>query len=248
MRRFTTTLIFVLFVCFVSACQSEEGPENSNSVQETAPPVVPTSTVEETGPTPLEETAPTPLEESAPTPLEESETAPVEETDTTSEKTDAYPAPYPAPTLDPYPGSETNEGASSDADETLPEVSNEPFEVPLPTDSTKGNIGGRLLRETPQGEEPFSNAILYLGHLVLDANGEESAAGFFEKSSPRTITNGAGHFLFENIEPKEYVLFYWTPQGSLMLLEPGTTNDMIFDLKAGEAIDTGSLAYDIPSY
>lgn len=246
MRRFTTTLVFVLLICFLAACQSGEG--RSDPVQTIAVTIIPTSTVEEVEAAPVEEVEATPVEEIEATPVEEIEATPVEETDATSETMEPYPAPYPAPSIDPYPGSETNDVAASNSDESLPEISNEPFEVSLPTDSTKANIGGTLLKETAQGEQPFERAVLYLGHLVLDSNGDKSAAGFFEQSSPRTITNRAGHFLFENVEPGEYVLFYWTPQGSLMLLEPGSDDDMIFEIKAGEGVDTGRLAYDLPIY
>lgn len=246
MRRFMTNLVFILLICFLAACQSGEG--RSGPVQTIAVTIVPTSTVEEIEATPVEEAEATPVEEIEATPVEEIEATPVEETDATSETTVPYPPPYPEPSIDdPYPDSETDDVTASNSDESLPEVSNGPFEVSLPTDSTKANIGGTLLKETAQGEQPFERAVLYLGHLVLDSNGEKSAAGFFEQSSPRTMTNGAGHFLFENIEPGEYVLFYWTPQGSLMLLEPGSDDDMIFDLKAGEGVDTGRLAYDLPN-
>ncbi len=257
MRRFTTTLIFVLLICFLAACQSGAGPRVP--IQTIAVTIIPTSTVEETETvlveeaeaTPVEEIEATPVEVVEATPVEEVEATSAEESDTTSEEAEeaypeAYPAPYPEPESEPstdsaYPGSETDEVTTSSSD-----ASNEPFEVTIPTDSTKSNIGGTLLNVTAEGEQPFERAVLYLGHLVLDSNGDKSAAGFFEQSSPRTVTNMAGHFLFENVEPGEYVLFYWTPQGSLMLLEPGSDADMIFNLKAGEGVDTGRLAYDLP--
>ena len=264
MRRFTTTLIFALLICFLAACQSGSG--RSGPIQTVAVTIVPTSTVEEVTSTPVQDITSTSVEEAETAPVEEIEATPVEETVSTSSVEEsnvtsetegeteeiypeAYPAPYPEPESssnennneEAYPGSETDEVVTSSS-----ESSNEPFEVTLPTDSTKSNIGGTLLNITAEGEQPFERAVLYLGHLVLDANGEKSAAGFFEQSSPRTVTNMGGHFLFENVEPGEYVLFYWTPQGSLMLLEPGSDADMIFNLKAGEGIDTGRLAYDLP--
>ncbi len=171
---------------------------------------------------------------------------------------ESYPAPqadvegYPAPQADvegyPAPGAEGVSAATA----TLPELSGEadvvaaPFDVPAPSDNTRANIGGTLMRELRGSVTgPFQDVVLYLGQVVLSDDGRKVAAGFTEES-PRTSTNQNGQFVFENVPPGEYAIFYWTPLGSVMLLEPETGNDMLFSLEAGGTVDVGPLAYDLP--
>lgn len=160
------------------------------------------------------------------------------------ESSESYPAPssaegYPAPTatIDPYPGQDPTPLNSP--------VPAGPLEVPAPAEGT-ANIGGTLLRITPDGNHPIEGAVLYLGEIALNSEGERAVAGFFEQSSPRTGTNAAGQFIFENVEPGEYTLFYWTPSGSVLLLDPETQGDLIFTVEAGDALNLGELPYDLP--
>ncbi|MGH2544251.1 MAG: hypothetical protein ACRDIB_15760, partial [Ardenticatenaceae bacterium] len=122
-----------------------------------------------------------------------------------------------------------------------------PFEIPPPSEAGKANIGGTLLRMLPEGgTEPIQDAVIYLGEVVYDSEGRKIAAGMFQRTSPRTPTDIGGHFLFENVEPGEYGLFFWRPTGSLLLSDPETGDDMLFTLEPGSAINTGVLEYDLP--
>ncbi|MBA3533111.1 MAG: hypothetical protein H0T73_14415 [Ardenticatenales bacterium] len=151
----------------------------------------------------------------------------------------------PSPTTEestPVP-SETQGGESSASSSP---TSSGPFEVTPPSDTSKANLGGTLLQiidGEPQG--PLNMGAIYLGTILYDENGNKQAAVMDDITSPKTGVDDQGNFVFENVEPGEYALFFWTPMGSVMLKHPETGRDMLFELEAGEALNVGTLAYDI---
>jgi hypothetical protein len=120
-----------------------------------------------------------------------------------------------------------------------------PFLTVIPTPSTpdKATITGVLLVD-PGSPLPATGVILALANIVPEAKGTPWVAGFERLSSPHTQTDGAGRFVFVDIEPGKYALVLDRLNEAYLLGNPKDGADLIFEPQAGQVLDLGDLIYN----
>ncbi len=107
-----------------------------------------------------------------------------------------------------------------------------------------GTVTGVLLLQSEGAAIPVTNQQLYLADILKDAAGVERAASYDPANSPRAFTDSAGHFVFYSVKPGRYTLFLDMVVQSFILLKPGSQENIIISVSAGQTTDFGTLLYD----
>jgi hypothetical protein len=122
----------------------------------------------------------------------------------------------------------------------------EPYNHERPTqDPTLGAVKGVLQLKTSTGIKPVDHVILYLAEVVRDTEGNERVVSMDRLNSPRAYTDMNGYFEFFNVPPGKYGLVLDTITNSYLLGHPVSGEDMLFEVRAGEVLDTGVLVYNM---
>lgn len=129
-------------------------------------------------------------------------------------------------------------GVAAPTTEPLPLVT----VVPTPSTPDKATITGILLLN-PGSPRPVTGAVLALASIVPEANGTPWVAGFERLSSPNTQTDGAGRFVFIDVQPGKYSLVLDRFNEAYLLGNPKDGADLIFEPQAGQVLDLGDLIY-----
>ena len=179
-------------------------------------------------PTQTPVTAPT-LEPTAPPAPEAAETP-----DTPTPASDTSPLPTPATGLSPLP----TPMAAPVGDYDPPSAGDPP--------SDKGAIVGQLIDHITR--RPAAGRSHFLGELSpLDLDGEQSHLIVVQPtSSPNTMIDQEGYFIFSDILPGTYAMVIWSPINSWVVSDPETELDILVTVNAGEVTDAGQLAIDLP--
>jgi len=114
--------------------------------------------------------------------------------------------------------------------------------VPTPSTPDKATITGVLLLN-PGSPHPATGVILALADIIPEANGTPWVAGFERQSSPHTQTDGAGRFVFVDIQPGKYSLVLDKLNDAYLLGNPKDGADLIFEPQPGQVLDLGDLIY-----
>jgi len=112
--------------------------------------------------------------------------------------------------------------------------------VPNPSPG-KGTVTGVLILDDGF-PRPVQGAILYLGEVIKLEDGRPAMSGLDKRNAPITQTNAAGQFIFKNVPPGEYTLFFDLVVHSFVLSAP-VGGDLIIKVTAGEITDLGELRY-----
>ena len=148
----------------------------------------------------------------------------------------------------------------SDTSQTLPGIHQSPItmdqssravDVPvIPTSNPalgQGIIVGTINWSTANGPTPAIAATLYLGPILYDSNGKPRLASLDVNKHPKTQTNDFGQFIFTDVEPGEYGIFYSLEGlGEVLLEEPETKINIVVEVKADEFIDYGNMEAKFP--
>ncbi len=118
-----------------------------------------------------------------------------------------------------------------------------PEPTPVKPEAGKAAFTGTLLKENG---EPHSLMTLRLGQIFRGADGE-AAFMVDEASSPSTIAAQDGSFVFQNLEPGEYVLVV----GSMtvkyeVISEDDSPDAKIFTAVADQVVSLGTIASVVP--
>lgn len=119
----------------------------------------------------------------------------------------------------------------------------EEIEVDLPTSTDVGTVTGILKWDSSLGQEPVSEQILYLGHIVYLADGQPAMGGLNKQTAPVTQSTYAGQFIFEDVPPGQYTLLLDRVVSTFLLNDPNTGGDMIIEVQGGQITDLGELVY-----
>jgi hypothetical protein len=148
---------------------------------------------------------------------------------------------YPAPgtQLEGYPApDQTNANSGYPAPEGSGVVPSATLVMPT-RDASLGSLKGRLL----ENGKPVEYADLYLANLLVNDEGKDVAFSFDRATSPRAMTNANGEFEFVNLPAGQYGLVYDIIVKSVLLLDPGTGEQMKVLIEDGKEVDAGALDY-----
>jgi hypothetical protein len=143
----------------------------------------------------------------------------------------AYPPPtealpgYPAPPESP---------PSSAAPSTL--------EIPTPSPG-KGVVIGEVVDSQTQ-QAPFE-VILYLGGMIQMDNGIP-VVRLDRETAPFAIPVQDGRFAIADVEPGEYGVIVFSPDGSFMADNPDGSGSLVVKVTPGETVDVGRIVVTIP--
>ncbi len=112
----------------------------------------------------------------------------------------------------------------------------------LPEDGFSTLTGQLMLLDIDGDSKPIHGIILYLGEIITLSNGSPGMAAVDKQTAPSTISSGVGQFLFEDVEPGEYVLIVDQIAQTFILNNPGG-GDMIIDVQPNQITDIGELRY-----
>jgi hypothetical protein len=90
----------------------------------------------------------------------------------------------------------------------------------------------------------MAEAEIYLARVMRSTEGEGLVAGLDEKNSPAATTGADGAFVFVDVPPDTYGLAVKTPIGSFLITDE-QGGDLLFEAKAGEALNVGIVRTDI---
>jgi hypothetical protein len=92
----------------------------------------------------------------------------------------------------------------------------------------------------------MASALLFLAPLIYSTDGNYSMAGLDKKGDPMSITDETGHFVFPNVEAKEYVLVYSSGTTEFPLKAPDSNEDLLVKVVADDIIDLSEIYIEIP--
>ena len=119
----------------------------------------------------------------------------------------------------------------------------------VPPAADKAVITGTLVQKGSDGNPdfPYEGLRVYLGILLVADDGKSTLARVDPMKAPQAITDAEGRFVFQDIEPTEYILVLQVPPNNLMKLnDPVTGKDMLIEAKAGEITDIGPQDHYLP--
>ena len=136
--------------------------------------------------------------------------------------------------------------AATAIEPTVPSVaaSTSPTAAPAVTQS-KSALAGRIL-STTLGNKPLSQIPVRLGRVFWNAEKTDGAYVFEGGTSPGTITKADGTFVFEKIEPGDYVIAVGDLMGNSVLIREPNNKVKIFAAVPGKVVDTGTLQVALP--
>ena len=117
--------------------------------------------------------------------------------------------------------------------------------VDIPTPSKNlATITGVLKQHGPDTPKPVSGLLLGLADIIPGETGEPIIASFNQGSSPKTLTDDNGRFVFVDVSPVQYALILDKISDSFLLNDPNTGGDFLFTVEANQILDLGELVYD----
>ncbi|OQY48625.1 MAG: hypothetical protein B6242_01935 [Anaerolineaceae bacterium 4572_78] len=125
----------------------------------------------------------------------------------------------------------------------------QPLEIVPELEEGKGAIRGRLTWDL--GKEklvPATHNTIYLGKVLFDDKGEPWLFSFDVENYPKTKTDGGGRFVFSNLEPDTYTLYYTMEGFSEFLLEKPDEDKFMIEVKTGETVDMDDFVALFPSF
>ncbi len=111
-------------------------------------------------------------------------------------------------------------------------------------DPNQGVVRGVLMVRKGGTAQPVASQTLYLAEILKDDAGVERAASVDRQTSPRTMTNAEGHFVFVNVPPGRYGLVLDTVVDSYLLNDPASGGSLLVETTAGQEVALGELVYD----
>jgi hypothetical protein len=107
----------------------------------------------------------------------------------------------------------------------------------LESSETGATVGGVILDKTTQQARPES--LVYLGNMQYTETGFP-VISLDKQAAPLAMVSPNGAFIFQNVEPGEYALVFFTPDYSF-LVEDEEEMSMILTVEEGDVLDLGTI-------
>ncbi len=153
-------------------------------------------------------------------------------------------APSSSDEANPYPGQEAlNETSASypgviEATPTIHvEESDSPLDLPVPPEGL-ATIGGSVIDGITRQARPES--LVYLGKWVYTDQGLP-VISLDRQIAPVDVVKPNGEFIFQNVDPGEYAIVFFTPDYSFLLEDEETEESIKLDVNPGDMIDVGKI-------
>jgi hypothetical protein len=143
-----------------------------------------------------------------------------------------------------YPASTDQESISQSYPNPEPIIDDEPvvveaIEIPLDLpapESGYGTIGGVIVNEGTN--QPPPESLLYIAPLLYTDQGLPIVS-LDRQNDPVAVLPPQGLFVFENIEPGEYSLVFFTPDYSFLIEDQSSGDSLILTVSPNQVIDLG---------
>jgi hypothetical protein len=113
--------------------------------------------------------------------------------------------------------------------------------IVTPSKSDRATITG-VLMESRDSPRPAAGLVLYLAQ-TLQSSGAPTMASLDRASSPRAQTDSSGRFVFAEVPIAKYGLVFDRIDSAYLLHNPKDDGDFLFEPKAGQVLDLGTLVY-----
>jgi hypothetical protein len=151
-----------------------------------------------------------------------------------TEPASSYPGGYPAPGFQEFvPQAYPEPEQIEDNDPIVVEAVERPLDLPAPK-SGYATIGGVIVNEGTN--QPPPESLLYLAPLLYSDQGLP-VVSLDRQTDPVAILPSRGLFVFENVEPGEYSLVFFTPDYSFLIEDKDSGNSLILTVTADEVLD-----------
>jgi hypothetical protein len=106
---------------------------------------------------------------------------------------------------------------------------------------TKATIIGRVNTTYTGSVTPLTNTVVRLAKVFWNADKTDGAFVLEGASSPSAITNQKGEFVFENIDPADYVIVVGEAEGDNEIIAKPNGEAKIYTVEPDIALDVGTL-------
>ena len=111
--------------------------------------------------------------------------------------------------------------------------------------SGRATIVGRLVRNIGSNSEPMAHTKILLAKVIFSEDGTPIVAAASEETSPMTVTDHNGVFVFRDVAPDTYSVAIVTPIG-IFIIRDDAGKDFIFTIQAGAVLDLGEIRTNLP--
>lgn len=110
-----------------------------------------------------------------------------------------------------------------------------------------GGLGGRILNTDYSGvQRPYPNAPVRLAPVFVEPQTDEKLFILSGAESPGTMTDEEGYFLFDTLDPGEYVMIVGDIIGHHRIIAGPDEQAQIYLIETDEVINAGLVEVDLP--
>ncbi len=136
-------------------------------------------------------------------------------------------------------------GACANPSTTNTETTPSPQPTPITPNASEAIIIGKVISTQNSNSQPLTNTEVRLAQVFWDADSSRGAFVIEGGSSPTTISDNNGSFVFRNLEPNDYVLVVGDLYGQHVILSNDDGSAQTFTAVIGEVNDIGNIGVDL---
>lgn len=146
--------------------------------------------------------------------------------------------------------------ACADAGPTATATVKEPVETSEPEatatreivlSGTEAALSGIVISTAGILDKPLADTEVHLAKVYWDENSENGTFLIDETTSPVTVTDDAGVFVFAQVEARDYVIVVGDLYGKNMIISNPDGTAVVYTAEPGRQLDVGELKVDLDS-